>query len=238
MVGVREIQIAGRKLVIHELDDLYDSLTGRVLTGSWVWNSAFLLADYISTQSQHHEFNVQGKIVLELGAGSTGLPGLTASLLGASRVILTDIAMLLPGLRHNVEANGLGDRIEVCELVWGSDELPNQLSELKRVDWVLMSDVFYDQLETTALAKTVKRVCGSETRVWAASEVRPWTSECLNELLNEGFSVAELLSKPVTTSVSSGSSVMEDSSNSELFSVFELIPPKEDNVVYMREEKK
>ncbi|KAK9266902.1 hypothetical protein L1049_027161 [Liquidambar formosana] len=116
-MGIREIEIGGNKLTIHELDDVCDSVTGRALTGSWLWDSALVLSDYISTQGRL-DFDLNGKTVLELGAGA-GLPGLTAALLGASRVVLTDVDSLLPGLRKNVEENGLGDRVEVKELVWG-----------------------------------------------------------------------------------------------------------------------
>ncbi|XP_059444811.1 uncharacterized protein LOC132176582 [Corylus avellana] len=187
---VREIQVADNSLVINELDDVYDSVTGRALTGSWVWGSALVLSEWMATQGRFL-FHFQDKTVLELGAGA-GLPGLTTALLGASRVVLTDIAPLLPALVKNVEANGLQDRVEVRELVWGSDEFPSRPGELGEFDLVLMSDVFYDAEEMAALAKTLKRVCGKETVVWAAYEVRPWTAECLSVLTSHGFRIVEL----------------------------------------------
>lgn len=115
-MGIREIEIAAKSIIIHELDNVCDSITGCPLTGSWLWRSAIVLAEFMST---HLHF--QTKSVLELGAGA-GLPGLTAARLGATRVVLTDIQLLLPGLINNVVANGLEDRVEVRELVWGSDE--------------------------------------------------------------------------------------------------------------------
>ncbi|KAL8150573.1 hypothetical protein V2J09_020381 [Rumex salicifolius] len=199
-------------LHIHEFADVSDSATGRVLTGSWTWDSAFVLSRYISTRSDSAEFTLLGKTVLELGAG-TGLPGLTAARLGATRVVLTDVPALLPGLRRNVEVNGLVDRVEACELVWGSDELPSQLFE--SVDLVLMSDVFYDPEEMAALARTLKGVCGAETRVWAASEVRESTGECLDELASYGFGVSEVMSQ---TRPRGGD-------GSEVFAVYQLVPP-------------
>lgn len=208
-MGVREIEVAGEKLVIHEFDDVYDSVTGRALTGSWLWDSALLLSHWMATQGRV-EFDFEGKMVIELGAG-TGLPGLMAARLGASRVILTDVEPLLPGLEKNVEANGLGNRAEVSRLVWGSEELPSRVQELGRVvDLVLMSDVFFDAVETAALGKTLKRVCGKETVVWAACEVRPWTGYCLNQLVSQGFELVELLSH-----------LSDDFGN---FSVFRLVP--------------
>lgn len=130
----------------------------------------------------------QTKSVLELGAGA-GLPGLTAARLGARRVVLTDFKPLLPGLINNVEANGLGDRVEVRELVWGSEE--SKQSEVGEFDFVLMSDVFFEPEEMVGLGKTLKNVCCSNTWNCAVSEVRPWTGDCLNELVNKGFRVRE-----------------------------------------------
>ncbi|KAG6636086.1 hypothetical protein CIPAW_11G086400 [Carya illinoinensis] len=147
-MGVREIQVAGKALTIHELEDVCDSVSGRALTGSWVWGSALVLSDWIASQN----FDFQDKTVLELGAGA-GLPGLTAALLGAGRVVLTDIGPLLPGLIRNVEANGLQDRVEVKEYVWGSDKSPSQSGDLDEFNLVLMSDVFFNTEETADAEK-------------------------------------------------------------------------------------
>lgn len=222
-MGVREIQVAGsetKSLVIHELDDVCDSVTGRALTGSWVWDSALVLSEWMATQGRL-VFDFHNKTVLELGAGA-GLPGLTSALLGASRVVLTDTEPLLPGLLKNVEVNGLGDRVEVRELVWGSDESRSHSGESGEFDLVLMSDVFYDQEEMAALAETLKVVCGKGTMVWAASEVRPWTGECLNVLVSEGFGIVELPSQL-------GHSTSLEQEDLVLFAVFHLIPPNKDS---------
>ncbi|PON47134.1 Lysine methyltransferase, partial [Parasponia andersonii] len=108
-------------LVVFELDDICDSATGRALTGAWVWDSALVLAEWLAAAQDQLEFSLRGKFVIELGAGA-GLPELAAARIGASRAVLTDVGALIPRLRKNVEANGLGDRVEVSELVWGSDE--------------------------------------------------------------------------------------------------------------------
>ncbi|KAL5551244.1 hypothetical protein UlMin_001420 [Ulmus minor] len=184
-MAMREVQVTDKTLVVFEHDQLYDSVSGRVLTGSWLWEAAVVLAEKMAAPDQLN-FSFEGKSVIELGAG-TGLPGMTAARLGASRVVLTDIGALVPGLLKNVEANGLGDRVEVRELVWGSDELGE-------FEVVLMSDVFFAVEEMAALAETMKRVCKDGTRILAASEVRQTTGECLNELAKNGFELVELAS--------------------------------------------
>lgn len=221
-MGMREIEIAqGIILVIHEMEDVCDSVTCRTLTGAWIWDSAMVLSQWMSDQAPS-EYDFKGKTVVEFGAG-TGLPGLTAAKLGANRVILTVIQQLIPVLQKNAEANELGDRVTVCQSVWGS-ELPVQLRELEHVDLVLLSDVFFDVMEMSALAKTLKEVCRNGTTVWAATEVRPWTTDSLKELASEGFEIVELSS--------TGGDVLssEDWSSgiSETYTVFQLIPPDDD----------
>lgn len=214
-MGVREISVGDKNLVIHELENVCDSVTGRVLTGSWVWDSALILSEWMTAHCHGQpEFDLTGKTVLELGAGAAGFPGLTAAILGASRVVLTDIEPLIPGLSRNVEANGLGNVVQVRKLVWGSDE------SLGEFDFVLMSDVFFDADEMGALAKTLKGACGDHTRVWAATEVRPWTGECLSVLADEGFGIVEL---PGPVPIGLTGSGPDQRSGS--FAVFCLVPP-------------
>ncbi|XP_030533491.1 EEF1A lysine methyltransferase 3-like [Rhodamnia argentea] len=186
----RKIEIAGHQYTVLEQEDVYDSVTGHPLTGSWLWNSSLVLSDWLVTEAHLHLFPLNGKNVIELGAGSAGLPGLTAARLGASRVFLTDVAPILPGLRRNVEANGAGEQVEVRELAWGSEESARGIGE--EFDVVLMSDVFFGAEEARELGKTLRGLCGERTRVWAASEVRDWTGFWLEELGREGFGAVEL----------------------------------------------
>ncbi|XP_073106414.1 uncharacterized protein [Elaeis guineensis] len=182
-MGVREVEILGRKLTIHERDDTNDPSTGRALTGSWLWESALYLAEWMASEGRAY-LDLAGRTVLELGAG-TGLPGLATAVLGAARVVLTDVAPLLPGLWANVEANGLEGQVEVRKLRWGEEDE-------EEVDVVVMSDVFFDPEEMEELGRTLRGVWGEGTRAWAASEVRASVGECLEELGRDGFEVVEL----------------------------------------------
>eukprot|EP00466_Bigelowiella_natans_P004690 jgi/Bigna1/74028/fgenesh1_pg.27_\ len=61
-----------------------------------------------------------GKRVLELGSGAVGVVGMALAHLGA-KVVMTDVKVLLPLLKYNVDLNRplLGDRApQVCELHW------------------------------------------------------------------------------------------------------------------------
>ncbi|CAA7402207.1 unnamed protein product [Spirodela intermedia] len=129
---------------------------------------------------------LSGRTVLELGAS---LVVLTAALLGASLAVLTDLPPLLPVLRVNAAANGVADRVQVRELVWGSAA---GASPEETADVVLLSDVFYDPAAMAPLASTLRTVCREETRIWAASEVRESIYSCPDLLKEEGCRRSEL----------------------------------------------
>ncbi|KAG6008800.1 hypothetical protein E4U21_003829 [Claviceps maximensis] len=97
----------------------------RRLFSHFLWNSSLLLAELVerdslgvaadatatATPAQSHNpgaptFDIKGKSVLELGAG-TALPSIMAGLLGASRVVATDYPApaVLHALRQNMTRN-------------------------------------------------------------------------------------------------------------------------------------
>ena len=63
-----------------------------------------------------HPSIVEGKAVLELGAG-TGLTGIAAAMLGASEVLLTDLPYVMENLRQNIASNSVSNA-EAAELDW------------------------------------------------------------------------------------------------------------------------
>ncbi|KAJ1693261.1 hypothetical protein LUZ63_009959 [Rhynchospora breviuscula] len=192
-MAIREVVINDTCVTIHECDDLGDPITGRTITGSWLWDSALCLSEWISEAVANNQVRISGATVLELGAG-TGLPGLFAATYGASHVVLTDVGSLVPNLCANVGANGLEDLVQVMELKWGEDA-----SMLGQVDVLLLSDLFYDPEEMPALAKTMHSVWAEGTSGYAASEVRDGVNECLMVLRQEGFEFHDvaLMTRPL-----------------------------------------
>lgn len=193
MGGAREVQVSGHKLIIHEGDGTVDPSTGCALTGSWLWDSAVYLAEWMAASGG---VQLTGAAVLELGAG-TGLPGLLAASMGAAHVVLTDVGQLLGDLRASVAANGQEARVEVRELRWGE--------AADAADVVLMSDVFFDAEEMEGLGRTMRAAWGAGTTGWAASELRPGVGECLEALKREGFeaTVAEESVRPLMRTAAS-----------------------------------
>lgn len=96
-----------------------------------------------------------GKTVLELGAG-TGVVGVVASVLGAERVILTDLAYTMETLKDSVERNRevLRGEVECVALDWMA---PPDADALGPVDIVLASDVVWVQELIVPFVSTLAR---------------------------------------------------------------------------------
>ncbi|MCO5613081.1 hypothetical protein L7F22_067355 [Adiantum nelumboides] len=185
-----EVEVGrGVKVVVGRAQHLEEAGSGRCMTGAWMWDSALLLAEWLVSAAQADELQMTHTTrVIELGAGCTGLPGLTAALLGAGEVVLTDRpGQLLAVLQANVSANGLDERrVQVKGLEWGQE------AEAEAFDVVLMSDVLYDVESVAALCRCIRRVSGPHSLIVMAYEQRLITDECLALLPLHGLLFAEL----------------------------------------------
>ena len=131
-------------------------------TGGFIWESAPLLASYVSTMS------LTGARVLELGAG-TGLVGLAAASTGAAEVVLTDREVHIAA--QNRDANieiCRGSRVLVRELQWGV-RLQQAKEELGAFDVILGSDLLYLPQSHAALAATIDALATGGTQVFLTS---------------------------------------------------------------------
>ncbi|GLJ13392.1 hypothetical protein SUGI_0211300 [Cryptomeria japonica] len=85
----RELEIANRTLLIEEHENITDPLTGKEAAGCWTWDCSMVLAYYLTTPNWPPS-SFYAKTVIELGAG-TGVPGLTAALLGANILLAYEL---------------------------------------------------------------------------------------------------------------------------------------------------
>ena len=119
-------------------------------TGQVVWNAGALLAEHMATRLGPSFF--AGKRVLELGCG-TGLPGIVAARLGASKLVLTDgTKEVIARAELNAAANlkGMPVAVSSMQLNWG--EVTGK--ELGTFDVLLASDVLYQAAGWRPFAQT------------------------------------------------------------------------------------
>lgn len=142
------------------------------VTGGVMWDSGVVLGKFLEHAVDCNVLNLQGKKCVELGSGC-GLVGCVAALLGA-QVILTDLPDRLRLLEKNVEENvkKVGGRgtAQVRELTWGEDLDSDLLDPLP--DYVLGSDVVYNEDVVPDLITTIQSLCGSHTIIFISGELR------------------------------------------------------------------
>lgn len=125
-------------------------------TGLRTWEAALHLGNYLSSNPKL----VQGKFVLELGAGTGYISVLCAKYLGASHTLASDGSDdVVADLPTNFYFNGLQESsvIEAKELKWGQVLMGGEQPEWnggRKVDVVLGADITYDATTTIALVAT------------------------------------------------------------------------------------
>ncbi|RPA84570.1 hypothetical protein BJ508DRAFT_412638 [Ascobolus immersus RN42] len=128
------------------------------LWGHMLWNAGRILARYI----EENPSVVQGKTVLELGAGA-GLPGVVAGIAGAEKVVITDFPDpdLITNIRHNLTLMPAGSGAAEG-YAWGKEQdhllahLPSGHGD--RFDVVLMADLLFNHKEHPSMVRTLKRL--------------------------------------------------------------------------------
>ncbi|CAN9507239.1 unnamed protein product [Ophioblennius macclurei] len=168
---------AGQNILIHESIDSF---------GAVMWPAALALCSFLEKNKK--TVNLEGKEVLELGAG-TGLVTIVASLLGA-RVTATDLPDILSNLLANVMRNTRGrcrhtPQVEV--LSWGYDLERTHPSSVYCYDYVLAADVVYHHDYLQELLATMKHFCGPGTTLIWANKVRFKTDLTFTENFKKTF---------------------------------------------------
>lgn len=119
--------------------------------------------------------------VLELGAGQ-GLAGMSASFMGASEVVLTDLDANLPGLISNVELNSAQEHVRVQSLDW-MKPVPVSLAG-RCFDVILGADIVWVEWLVEPLVKTLHSLastaCNKLVEIFLAHQTR---SERIDTLL-------------------------------------------------------
>lgn len=135
-------------------------------TGVMVWDGAVLLARYLEKARQQ----VTGKRVLELGAGC-GVVGISAAILGAEQVLLTDLPYVLPLLQSNVNSNRHGSNrsslttsMQCCECDWYKKQLNRRILEFD-AQVILLADCVWVEDLVEPLFATLKSLLAAGSNV-------------------------------------------------------------------------
>lgn len=192
-------------------------LSGRVLKlrlvghnplwGHHLWQAGRIVSTYL----EKNPGLIEGKTVLELGAGA-GLPSLVCAGLGARNVVVSDYpdVDLVENLQKNVdefyEEFGEGDehrKMAAEGYCWGNDpkELLGHLPDGgEGFDVLILADLLFNHSEHGKLADTVKRTLkksGEAKALVFFTPYRPWLFEkdmAFFELVKEeGFEVEKVL---------------------------------------------
>lgn len=180
--------------------------------GFLLWNAGRVVAEYLEV---HAEELVQGKDILELGAGA-GLPSCVAAIKGARTVVVTDYPdpSLVKNLQYNAErmkAQSLipsGTKLSAEGYAWGRDIKPlnahlppaPELAEgAARFDLLILADVIYNYEQHHSLIKsvemTLKRSPDASALV-VSSPYEPWLWDKIIAFLplaeQRGFEVKKL----------------------------------------------
>ncbi|TVT99318.1 hypothetical protein EJB05_55318 [Eragrostis curvula] len=184
-----DLDACGRRLSLLQSPS---SMSTPGVTGAVVWDSGVVLAKFLEHAVDSRHLVLRGTRAVDLGSGC-GLVGCVAALLGA-HVVLTDLPDRLKLLRKNVNLNvddpHVAGSARVTDLVWGDDLHPNLLQQQPLPDFLLGSDVIYNEEAVDDLLLTLDQLSGQHTTILLAGELRnDAVLECFLEAAMDNFLV-------------------------------------------------
>ena len=142
-------------------------------TGNRLWPAAAALSTFLAGLEIP-----AGSTVIELGAG-LGAVGMVLAMAG-NRVVITDQQQMLPLLIRNIQHQfgsigweSGGGAPDVRELSWASGSNASLHGLPERYEYVVASDVLYDEDSFEVLRETIERVAGPGATVVIAVHERP-----------------------------------------------------------------
>ncbi|MBL7714550.1 MAG: methyltransferase domain-containing protein [Bdellovibrionales bacterium] len=138
-----------------------------------IWPACQVLSEIL----KNREPSWKGLSVLELGCG-LAVPSMWLAKWGAN-VIATDGHPEVPAfLTKNLEINGLSDRVRFENLDWESSEVRS----LGNFDWIIASEILYDEDQVKALAFALSILRGPKTKTLIIDPGRPYLETFLEAL--------------------------------------------------------
>nr|XP_033801002.1 protein N-lysine methyltransferase METTL21A isoform X2 [Geotrypetes seraphini] len=163
---------------------------------NWKQLGVAAVAVVLCTYLEMGAVNLQGRSVIELGAG-TGLVGIVAALLGA-HVTITDRQVALEFLESNIQANlptTLQHKVVVKELTWGHN-LGNFSPDA--FDLIVGSDIIYLEETFLDLLQTLEHLSLEQTLILLSCRIRYARDWDFLKMLKARFTVVEVHYDPNT----------------------------------------
>jgi predicted nicotinamide N-methyase len=194
LIQGRDLDIAKHLMVNGYSIRLSEIPQAELGTGLITWDGSVLLMKYL----EQNPSIVMNKSVIEVGAG-TGVAGITAAMLHARQVLLTDLAYAIPNLRANIALNveALAQQehsncIEARVLDW-SDPTSYPLSNIAW-DVILAADVVWLDSLVHDLVQALAYLCSSSTTILLAHQTRSLATDrrLFDELAKHNFQQQDL----------------------------------------------
>ncbi|KAL8228548.1 hypothetical protein R6Q57_016132, partial [Mikania cordata] len=169
---VIDLNVGNSKLSFHQDND-------SMHVGTTVWPCSLVLVKFIERWHQSPSadnpytalLNFNYKRAVELGTGC-GVAAMGLYLLGLKDVVLTDIAPVMPALKHNLKRNKpvLGKMLKTAQLHWNNSD---QINALKPpFDIVIAADVVYIEESVAPLLAAMEAMVSDSGFVLLGYQVR------------------------------------------------------------------
>ncbi|XP_052206599.1 uncharacterized protein LOC127810985 [Diospyros lotus] len=169
---VIELPVGGALLSIQQDN-------GTMHVGTTVWPCSLVLVKFVerwfSAAQPSNPYaallDFRNKRAVELGAGC-GAAAMGLHLLGLHNVVVTDIAPVMPALKHNLKRNKpvLGKTLKTAQLYWSN---PDQIKSLNPpFDLVIATDVVYIESSVAPLISAMEALVADSGAVLLGYQLR------------------------------------------------------------------
>ncbi|CAN0915207.1 Protein N-lysine methyltransferase METTL21D [Linum grandiflorum] len=195
---VIDLQIGDKHLSIQQDN-------GSMHVGTSVWPCSLVLAKFIERWSEIPpspsaenpyssllDFRSTRRRAIELGTGC-GAAGMALHLLGLTDVILTDIAPVMPALKHNLKRNKqtLGKMLKTSILYWNNKDQMRSLNP--PFDMVVAADVVYIEESVGQLIGAMESLVADDGVVLLGYQLRsPEAHKLFWEMSEEAFEIEKV----------------------------------------------
>ncbi|CAN4105015.1 unnamed protein product [Withania somnifera] len=192
---VIDLKVLDSQLAFHQDN-------GSMYVGTSVWPCSLVLVKFIerwhpqtcsvTPNPYSNILNFHNKRGIELGAGC-GVASMGLYLLGLNNIVITDIAPVMPALKHNLKRNKpiLKKLLKTAQLNWANEDQIKALSP--PFDVVVATDVVYLEETVSPLLSAMEGLVGENGVVLLGYQLRsPEAHTKFWELCGEMFDVEKV----------------------------------------------